>query len=131
MEGAMARKAKILIVEDDPDMTMGLSDNLVFEGYEVLSAPTGEKGLELAKEAKPDCILLDIMLPGIDGYETCARLRRSGIRCPIIMLTGRAEERRVDHVAFRRAIRELARGNRKPLELYLKRGGKIPKAVEG
>lgn len=88
----MAQKAKILIVEDDPDMTMGLRDNLVFEGYEVLAAPTGEKGLELAKQARPDCILLDIMLPGIDGYETCSRLRRQGIRCPIIMLTARGQE---------------------------------------
>ncbi|MGQ9591428.1 MAG: response regulator transcription factor [Planctomycetota bacterium] len=88
----MAPRAKILIVEDEPDMAMGLRDNLVFEGYEVLSAPTGEKGLELAKEAKPDCILLDIMLPGIDGYETCSRLRRQGNRCPIIMLTARGQE---------------------------------------
>lgn len=88
----MAPKAKILIVEDEPDMAMGLRDNLVFEGYEVLTAPTGEKGLELAKEAKPECILLDIMLPGIDGYETCSRLRRQGNRCPIIMLTARGQE---------------------------------------
>lgn len=88
----MAPRAKILIVEDEPDMAMGLRDNLVFEGYEVLSAPTGEKGLELAKDAKPDCILLDIMLPGIDGYETCSRLRRQGNRCPIIMLTARGQE---------------------------------------
>lgn len=63
--------------------------------------------------------------------ERIARLEARVAELHDIIFTGRAEERRVDHVAFQRAIRELARGNRKPLELYLKRGGKIPKAVEG
>ncbi len=71
----MSTKLKILVIEDDPDMTMGLRDNLEFDGYEVLTAATGENGLELARKHRPSCILLDLMLPGIDGYETCSRLR--------------------------------------------------------
>jgi DNA-binding response OmpR family regulator len=85
-------KTKILIIEDEPDMAMGLKDNLEFEGYEALVASTGEKGITLARAEGPSLILLDLMLPGIDGYETCGRLRADGIRCPIIMLTARGQE---------------------------------------
>lgn len=85
-------KSKILVIEDEPDMAMGLRDNLEFEGYEVLTAASGEDGLEVAVEEKPDCILLDIMLPGIDGFETCRRLRKKGIRAPVLMLTARGQE---------------------------------------
>jgi len=85
-------KTTILIVEDEPDMAMGLKDNLEFEGYDVLTASTGEKGLEAAQKARIACVLLDIMLPGIDGFETCLRMRKLGMRCPIIMLTARGQE---------------------------------------
>ena len=60
-------KKKILVVEDQLDMLMGLKDNLEFEGYEVITAVDGLKGLELARTEKPDLIILDIMLPKMDG----------------------------------------------------------------
>jgi len=88
----MSSRIKVLVIEDEPDMAMGLRDNLEFEGYEVITTATGESGIEIARQEKPACILLDLMLPGIDGYETCHRLRRGGARCPIIMLTARGQE---------------------------------------
>ena len=84
--------AKILVIEDEPDMAMGLRDNLEFEGYEVITAASGEDGIELAATEVPHCLLLDIMLPGIDGFETCRRLRKKGLRAPILMLTARGQE---------------------------------------
>lgn len=83
---------KVLVIEDEPDMAMGLRDNLEFEGYEVLTASSGEEGVQLAAKEKLACILLDVMLPGMDGFETCQRLRRQGARVPIIMLTARGQE---------------------------------------
>lgn len=88
----MSDQTRILIIEDDPDMSMGLRDNLVFEGYQVLTASDGERGLELAREHEPHCVLLDIMLPGMDGFEVCQRLRADRVRAPIIMLTARGQE---------------------------------------
>jgi len=82
----------ILIIEDDPDMAMGVRDNLQFEGYRVEVAPTGEEGLEAAIRYQPHLILLDVMLPGIDGFEVCKRLRAKGIKAPILMLTARGQE---------------------------------------
>jgi len=73
-------------------MAMGLRDNLEFEGYSVVTAGSGEDGLKLAVAESPDCTLLDIMLPGIDGFETCRRLRKSGVKSPILMLTARGQE---------------------------------------
>ena len=84
--------AKILIIEDDPDMAYGLRDNLRFEGYDPLIALDGEEGLDLALGARPDLILLDIMLPGMDGFEVCRRLRDHGSAVPIIMLTAKDQE---------------------------------------
>jgi DNA-binding response OmpR family regulator len=87
-----ARGARILVVEDDPDMAMGLRDNLKFEGYVVTVAASGEKGLEAALANTPHLILLDVMLPGIDGFEVCRRLRAQGVKAPILMLTARGQE---------------------------------------
>ena len=84
--------AKILIIEDDPDMAYGLRDNLRFEGYDPLIALDGEEGLDLALGARPDLILLDIMLPGMDGFEVCRGLRDHGSAVPIIMLTAKDQE---------------------------------------
>ncbi len=83
---------KILIVEDDPGISLGLKDEFESEGYEVLDAADGEQGLEAAKNKKPDLIILDIMLPVLDGYEVCKRLRMEGNRTPIIMLTVKDKE---------------------------------------
>ncbi|HLU47849.1 MAG TPA: response regulator transcription factor [Planctomycetota bacterium] len=84
--------AQILVIEDEADMAMGLRDNLEFEGYSVATAQDGENGLRLAEELAPDLILLDVMLPKIDGFETCRRLRQAGVRAPILMLTARGQE---------------------------------------
>ena len=83
---------KILIIEDDPGISLGLKDEFESEGYVVLAADDGEKGLEAAKAQKPDLIILDIMLPVLDGYEVCKRLRMEGNRTPIIMLTVKDKE---------------------------------------
>ena len=82
----------VLIIEDDPTMLRGLKDNFEFKGYKVLTASDGEKGLESALNAKPDLILLDIMLPKINGYEICRLIRETKLRMPIIMLTAKGEE---------------------------------------
>ncbi len=82
----------ILVVEDDPTMLRVLKDNLEYKGYNVATAPDGEVGLEEALELKPDLILLDIMLPKINGYEVCRLVREEGLDMPILMLTAKGEE---------------------------------------
>jgi two-component system alkaline phosphatase synthesis response regulator PhoP len=83
---------RILIVEDEESILMALEDNLKLEGYEVSSAVDGEKGLSMARKQKFDLIILDIMLPKMDGFEVCKHLRRDGIVTPILMLTARGQE---------------------------------------
>lgn len=89
----MARK-QILVIEDDPDIVEVLVYNLNREGYEVLAAESGEDGLSLAKSKSPDLILLDLMLPGMEGLQVCRKLKNdpatSGV--PVIMLTARTED---------------------------------------
>lgn len=82
----------ILVVEDEEAIAAPLQENLEFEGYRVLAADDGPQGLELALTGKPDLILLDVMLPGLNGYELCRRLRQRGIATPVIFLTARGEE---------------------------------------
>jgi len=82
----------ILIIEDDSTMLRGLKDNFEYAGYHVLTAGDGEKGLEAAFDSKADLILLDIMLPKINGYEICRRLREAGLNMPVIMLTAKGQE---------------------------------------
>ncbi len=82
----------ILIVEDDTAMLRGLIDNFTHAGYQVLSANNGEEGLGLALDMKPDLIILDIMLPLINGYEVCRQVREADLEMPIIMLTAKDEE---------------------------------------
>jgi DNA-binding response OmpR family regulator len=84
--------SKILIVEDEPDMVLGLKDNFEFEGYEVLTATDGQSGLERARSQKPDLLILDIMLPRLSGLEVCKMLRSEGFDAPIVMLTARGQE---------------------------------------
>ena len=74
--------AKILVVEDEPDMVLGLKDNFEFEGYEVLTASDGVTGLERARAAKPDLVILDIMLPKLSGLEVCKTLRGKASTSP-------------------------------------------------
>ncbi|MDP2035905.1 MAG: response regulator, partial [Ignavibacteria bacterium] len=82
----------ILIVEDDETMLRGLHDAFEHNGFLVLEAKDGESGLQLTETNEPDIIILDVMLPRIDGFEVCLTLRKRGVTIPIIMLTARSEE---------------------------------------
>ncbi|MBI2684935.1 MAG: response regulator [Acidobacteria bacterium] len=84
--------SRILIVEDEPAILLGLSGQLRREGYEVTTAITGDDGLSSAQTNPPDLIVLDLMLPGLSGYEICRTLRSQGRQMPILMLTARGEE---------------------------------------
>ena len=83
---------RILIVEDEPGIALGLEDDLRLEGWDVEVAVDGISGSKRAREQQFDLILLDVMLPGKDGFDVCRELRRAGIRTPIIMLTAKAQE---------------------------------------
>ena len=83
---------RILIVEDEPSILMALEDDLTREGYVVLTAADGQTGLRTAKREQPDLIMLDVMLPGMDGFEVCRRIREEGLRMPILMLTAKSQE---------------------------------------
>ena len=83
---------RILIAEDEVDMAMGLRDNLEFEGYEVVVAEDGEAALAAITKVSPDLILLDVMLPKLDGLEVCRRVRQAGHTAPILMLTAKGQE---------------------------------------
>src|SRR5947209_8767112 len=87
--------SRVLIIEDELPMRTALQDCLASEGYRVLGAADGERGLAHALQDKPDLILLDIMMPRLDGYSLCAELRRRGNAVPILMLTakGQVEDR--------------------------------------
>jgi DNA-binding response OmpR family regulator len=78
---------KILIVEDDTAILMGFRDDLEFEGFEVATAEDGKEGLKLALAGRFDLIILDILLPGINGFEVCKKLREAGVATPVLMLT--------------------------------------------
>jgi DNA-binding response OmpR family regulator len=83
---------RILIVEDEPALLRGLVDTFMARGCDVVSARDGEEGLELALEKSPDLILLDIMLPRVNGYEICRAVRERGLEMPILMLTAKGQE---------------------------------------
>jgi DNA-binding response OmpR family regulator len=82
----------VLIVEDEPAMMRGLKDNFEAKGYYILTAVDGKQGLEAALKEKPDLIILDIMLPELNGYEVCSHVRERGLEMPIIMLTAKNQE---------------------------------------
>ncbi len=82
----------ILIIEDDVSILRGLKDTLEYESFAVKTETNGEKGLRLALDIIPDLILLDIMLPGINGYEICRKIKKVNPAIPIIMLTARGSE---------------------------------------
>jgi len=92
----MSAAPRILIVEDEPDLLRGLELNIRAEGYTVLTARRGDEGLEQALRERPDLVLLDVMLPGVNGFDVCRELRRKAFDAPIIILTAKAEE--VDRV---------------------------------
>lgn len=88
----MEAKRTILVIEDEPHIALGLKDALEFEGFGVLTADTGKQGITLAKQEHPDAILLDLMLPDLNGYQVCEEVRRGDQFVPIIMLTAKSQE---------------------------------------
>ncbi|HEY1904600.1 MAG TPA: response regulator transcription factor [Myxococcaceae bacterium] len=86
-------KPRVLVVEDDLSILTGVSMNLRFEGYEVLQAQDGERGLEMAVTDAPDLIVLDVMMPRLNGYEVLKELRSRGVRTPVLVLSAKGMER--------------------------------------
>jgi len=84
--------SRILVVEDEPSVAFGLELDLKVEGYEVELAGDGEVAIRAARERDFDLILLDVMLPGKDGFEVCRELRRGGLQTPILILTAKTHE---------------------------------------
>lgn len=84
--------ARILVAEDEADIAMVLADDLSLEGHEVEIAPNGREAAERGRESGWELILLDVMLPGKDGFDVCRELRKAGVRTPIILLTAKSHE---------------------------------------
>ncbi len=127
--------SRILIIEDEPALLRGLKDAFAAKGCEVVTAMEGEAGLNLALSAQPDLVLLDIMLPKVNGYEVCREIRGQGLQMPIIMLTAKGQEEDIvlglnlgadDYVTKPFKIRELLarvnaflrRSQAKPTDVY-------------
>ncbi len=85
-------KRRVLVIEDDPSIALGLRINLEGEGYEVLWAEDGEIGLRMARESQPDLVILDVMLPKLNGFQVLQTVRREGFMMPIIVLSARTGE---------------------------------------
>jgi two-component system, OmpR family, alkaline phosphatase synthesis response regulator PhoP len=83
---------RILVIEDNRNLATGLRNNLEIEGYEVEIASDGTSGLSLARSSQPDLIVLDLMLPGMDGYRVLRTLRDDGVDVPVLILSARGEE---------------------------------------
>jgi two-component system alkaline phosphatase synthesis response regulator PhoP len=83
---------RVLIVEDNHDLAFGLRNNLEIEGYTVEVAADGPSGLAAARQVRPDLIVLDLMIPGIDGYRVLRQLRDDGLNMPVLILTAKGEE---------------------------------------
>lgn len=88
----MEAKKTILVIDDEPNILLGLKDALSFEGYRVVTATTGKEGLVLARAERPHVVLLDLMLPDMNGYQVCEDLRRQDAFVPILMLTAKSQE---------------------------------------
>ena len=81
-------KTKILLVDDEPGILMTVKKRLEFEGYQVTAVMNGEEALRSVREARPDLVVLDVMLPGLDGYEVCRRIKADErLRIPVVMLS--------------------------------------------
>src|SRR5690242_11293462 len=89
---AKQMKAKILIVEDDPHILLGLEEVLKSDGFEVTVCNRGDKAMEAITRHRPDLLVLDVMLPGLSGYDICKLLRAKKITTPILMLTAKGQE---------------------------------------
>jgi DNA-binding response OmpR family regulator len=87
-----AKSQKIVIVEDEPSLVFTLEDTLENEGYSVFVAETGDTAIDIVKEEKPDLMILDLMLPGMSGFDVCKKIRSMNYTFPIIILTARDQE---------------------------------------
>ena len=87
--GAAATHARVLVVDDEPAVRESLTNSLVFEGYEVVAASDGVEALDRVRNERPDLIVLDVLMPRLDGLTTCRRLRAGGDITPVLMLTAR------------------------------------------
>jgi CheY-like chemotaxis protein len=83
---------RVVVIEDDPMILRGLTDSLRRESFEVLTAADGVDGYRLVRESQPDLVILDLMLPGMNGYDVCRQMRQHGLATPILMLTAQAQE---------------------------------------
>lgn len=128
-------KANILVVEDDPALMRGLVDVLIFQGYHAEGAPDGEEGLKLAMAGGFDLILLDVMLPNMDGFSVCRALRAERPNQPVIILTAKGSESDVlqgfeagadDYVTKPFSLQELMAR----VEALLRRSGRLTGDVE-
>jgi DNA-binding response OmpR family regulator len=88
----MAQRKTLLIVDDDQDLRGAIAEQLQAEGFDILEAATAGDGVSMAREGKPDLILLDVDLPDFDGREACRRMREDGVSAPVIMLTAAATD---------------------------------------
>jgi DNA-binding response OmpR family regulator len=86
------QRRRILVIEDEPDIVRGLTDALEFEGFEVASHATGRPGVDAMRARAADCVILDLMLPDINGYQVCEEIRAFDPVVPIIILTARGQE---------------------------------------
>ena len=120
--------SRILIVEDEPDLAFSLEEDLRRQGHQPVVAVDGEQGLAMASRGEWELVLLDVMLPKLDGFEVCSELRRRGVTTPVIMLTARTQEAEKilgldsgadDYVTKPFSLREL----RARIRAHLRRGG--------
>lgn len=132
----MNETSRILIVEDDVTLMRGLSDNFCTAGYEVVTAADGKAGLAQALAQPPDLLLLDIMLPQLNGYDLCQRVRRADLNFPIMMLTAKGQEEEIvrglelgadDYMTKPFGIRELLARVRALLRRQI---GEVPDSME-
>jgi DNA-binding response OmpR family regulator len=87
-----AGRRRVLMIEDEPDLVRGVRDALEFEGFEIVATGLGREGVRLARERGPDLVLLDLMLPDMNGFSVCEEIRANNPTIPIIMLTARSQE---------------------------------------
>ncbi|MEO8681512.1 MAG: response regulator transcription factor [Vicinamibacterales bacterium] len=84
---------RVLVIEDDPELLEALKDNLEAEGYDVMTARDGEQGVRVAAQQHPEAIVLDLMMPKLNGFDVCRTLRARGVAAPILIVTARGEEK--------------------------------------
>ncbi len=131
-------KKTILVVDDEPNIVLGLRDALEFEGFRVIAADKGQDGIALARSESPDAVVLDLMLPDLNGYAVCEQLRRINPYVPIVMLTARSQETDKirgldagadDYVTKPFSVNELIARMRAILRRAARGGGGVPETL--